>query len=326
MGALKYLITGGAGFIGSHLVDLLIQEGHEVVVLDDFSTGSLKNLNQHSDSPLLKVVEGSILNVNDLKVAFAGVERVIHLAAAVGVFNIVQHPLKSLRTNITGSENVFDLALENRVPVLITSSSEVYGKNNSDSLSEDDDRIVGAPQKIRWSYSDAKAIDESMAIALNLQAGLETRIVRLFNTVGPRQVGRYGMVVPRFVSAALKGNPIEVFGTGKQTRCFGHVHDIVRAIVSVDKTEEAIGIPINLGVRREISILDLAQRVKELTGSSSEIVFRKYEDVYSSGFEDMERRVPNNSLVKKLTGWSESKNIDEIISDIAVYLKANPSA
>ena len=326
MGALKYLITGGAGFIGSHLVDLLIQEGHEVVVLDDFSTGSLKNLNQHSDSPLLKVVEGSILNVNDLKVAFAGVERVIHLAAAVGVFNIVQHPLKSLRTNITGSENVFDLALENRVPVLITSSSEVYGKNNSDSLSEDDDRIVGAPQKIRWSYSDAKAIDESMAIALNLQAGLETRIVRLFNTVGPRQVGRYGMVVPRFVSAALKGNPIEVFGTGKQTRCFGHVHDIVRAIVSVDRTEEAIGIPINLGVRREISILDLAQRVKELTGSSSEIVFRKYEDVYSTGFEDMERRVPNNSLVKKLTGWSESKNIDEIISDIAVYLKANPSA
>jgi len=326
VGALKYLITGGAGFIGSHLVDLLIQEGHEVVVLDDFSTGSLKNLNQHSDSPLLKVVEGSILNVNDLKVAFAGVERVIHLAAAVGVFNIVQHPLKSLRTNITGSENVFDLALENRVPVLITSSSEVYGKNNSDSLSEDDDRIVGAPQKIRWSYSDAKAIDESMAIALHLQAGLETRIVRLFNTVGPRQVGRYGMVVPRFVSAALKGNPIEVFGTGKQTRCFGHVHDIVRAIVSVDKTEEAIGIPINLGVRREISILDLAQRVKEITASSSEIVFRKYEDVYSIGFEDMERRVPNNSLVKKLTGWSESKSIDEIISDIADYLKANPSA
>ena len=326
MGALKYLITGGAGFIGSHLVDLLIQEGHEVVVLDDFSTGSLKNLNHHSDSPLLKVIEGSILNVNDLKVAFAGVERVIHLAAAVGVFKIVQHPLKSLRTNITGSENVFDLALEHSIPVLIASSSEIYGKNNSDSLSEDDDRIVGAPQKIRWSYSDAKAIDESMAIALNLQAGLETRIVRLFNTVGPRQVGRYGMVVPRFVAAALKGEPIEVYGSGTQTRCFGHVHDIVRAIISVDRSPDAIGIPINLGVRREISIIDLAHKVKELTASSSDIVYKRYDEVYASGFEDMERRVPNNSRVKSLTGWSESKDIDDIILDIASYLKLNQNA
>jgi UDP-glucose 4-epimerase len=314
---LKYLITGGAGFIGSHLVDLLIAEGNEVVVFDDFSTGSRDNLKQHFESKLLKVIEGSILNPNELQSAIAGVDRIIHLAAAVGVFNIVQHPLKSLRTNITGSENVFDLALEQKLPVLIASSSEVYGKNNADSLSEDADRIIGAPQKIRWSYSDAKAIDESMAVAMNMQAGLETRIVRLFNTVGPRQVGRYGMVVPRFVSAAIKNEPIEIYGTGKQTRCFGHVYDISRAILAVDRCHEAIGKPINLGVNQEISILNLAQRVKELTGSQSEIVFKSYGEVYAMGFEDMERRVPDNSLLKNLTGWQDTKKIEDIIRDIA---------
>jgi len=318
---LKYLITGGAGFIGSHLVDLLIAEGNEVVVFDDFSTGSRDNLKRHSESKLLKVIEGSILNPNQLKSAIAGVDRIIHLAAAVGVFNIVQHPLKSLRTNITGSENVFDLALEHRLPVLIASSSEVYGKNNADSLSEDADRIIGAPQKIRWSYSDAKAIDESMAVAMNMQAGLETRIVRLFNTVGPRQVGRYGMVVPRFVSAALKNDPIEIYGTGNQTRCFGQVYDISRAILAVDRCHDAIGRPINVGVNSEISILDLAKKIKLLTSSQSKVVFKSYEEVYSKGFEDMERRVPNNSLLKSITGWNPTRTIDEIINDICAYIR-----
>lgn len=323
---MKYLITGGAGFIGSHLVDLLLAENHQVVVLDDFSTGNPKNLSQHLQNKNLILIEGSILKKQDLIKSSEGVDRIIHLAAAVGVFNIVKEPLRSLRVNITGSENVFDVALERKTPVLVASSSEVYGKNTSDSLSEDDDRIVGAPQKIRWSYSDAKAIDEAMAIALNTQEGLETRIVRLFNTVGPRQVGRYGMVVPRFVSAALKGDPIEVFGSGNQTRCFGHVLDIVRAIIAVDRAPQAIATPINLGVKSEISIIDLANRVKILTDSRSEIVFKSYDEVYSKGFEDMERRVPNNSLVKRLTGWSESKNIDDIIGDIANYLRMNPSA
>jgi len=319
--ALKYLVTGGAGFIGSHLVDFLTEEGHQVVVFDDFSTGSKSNLKQHSDSKQLAVIEGSILDPNALKAATKGVDRIIHLAAAVGLFNIVQHPLRSLRINITGSENVFDLALENKTPVLVASSSEVYGKNTADSLSEDDDRIVGSPQKIRWSYSDAKAIDESMAVALNVQAGLETRIVRLFNTVGPRQMGQYGMVVPRFVSAALKDEPIEIYGTGKQTRCFGHVYDIVRALIAVDRSPHAIGRPINLGVSQEISILDLAKKVKETTNSDSRIVFKSYDEIYPRGFEDTERRVPNNSLLKSLTGWSETKNIDEIIQDVASFLK-----
>ena len=201
---MKYLITGGAGFVGSHLTDALIAEGHSVSVLDDFSTGTHSNLDHHKGRKSLELIEGSILNevlVDDLVLK---VDRVLHLAAAVGVFKIVQKPLQSLRTNIKGSETVFEAALRHSKPVLITSSSEIYGKNTSDSLSEDDDRIVGAPQKIRWSYSDAKAIDEAMAITLNQQEGLETRIVRLFNTVGPRQVGHYGMVVPRFVLAALK--------------------------------------------------------------------------------------------------------------------------
>ena len=319
--ALKYLITGGAGFIGSHLVDLLIDEGHQVVVFDDFSTGTKANLTQHSASKQLEVIEGSILDPSALKKAAKGTDRIIHLAAAVGVFNIVQQPLRSLRINITGSENVFDLALENKTPVLVASSSEVYGKNTADSLSEDDDRVVGAPQKIRWSYSDAKAIDESMAVALNMQAGLETRIVRLFNTVGPRQVGRYGMVVPRFVSAALKNEPIEIYGTGKQTRCFGHVHDIVRALIAVDRSSETVGRPVNLGVNQEISILNLATKVKAMTNSSSGIVFKSYDEVYAKGFEDMERRVPNNSLLKSLTGWTETKNIDEIVRDLITYQK-----
>lgn len=325
MSTLRYLVTGGAGFIGSHLVDLLIEEGHQITVFDDFSTGSKSNLSQHSNSKQLEVIEGSILDPYSLKDAAKGVDRIIHLAAAVGVFNIVQQPLKSLRINITGSENVFDLALESKTPVLVASSSEVYGKNTADSLSEDDDRVVGAPQKIRWSYSDAKAIDESMAVALHMQANLETRVVRLFNTVGPRQVGRYGMVVPRFVSAALHNQPIEVFGTGRQTRCFGHVYDIVRALIAVDRSSESIGRPINLGVNQEISIIDLAEKIKQITRSTSPIVFKDYEEVYAKGFEDMERRVPNNSLLKTLTGWSETKNIDDIIRDIASYLEQDYS-
>jgi len=196
-------------------------------------------------------------------------------------------------------------------------------KNTSDQLSEDDDRVVGAPQKIRWSYSDAKAIDESMAIALHSQKGLETRIVRLFNTVGPRQVGFYGMVVPRFVEVALKGEPITIYGTGKQTRCFGHVLDVVDAIIRVESSAATIGKPINIGINQEISILDLASKVLAITGSESQIIFQDYEDVYAKGFEDMERRVPNNSLLMQLTNWKPTRNIDQIIGDLVSHLKSN---
>ena len=317
---MKFLLTGGAGFVGSHLLDQLVDRGDSVIVLDDFSTGRKENISHHSQNKAVGVVEGSILDADLVDQLVSKSDRVFHLAAAVGVFNIVKYPLESLTTNIKGSENVFEACLKHNKPVLITSSSEVYGKNTSNLLREDSDRVVGAPQKIRWSYSDAKAIDEAMAIALHQQKGLETRIVRLFNTVGPRQIGRYGMVVPRFVEAALKNEPLTIYGTGKQTRCFGHVSDVVNAILKVDGCIEAIGKPINIGVNQEISIEDLAKKVIERTGSKSVIEYQSYEEAYSQGFEDMERRVPDNTLLIKLTTWSPLKNIENIIDDLTAHL------
>jgi len=317
---LKFLLTGGAGFVGSHLLDQLIDRGDSVIVVDDFSTGRQENIAHHSQNKAVEVVEGSILDADLADKLVNKSDRVFHLAAAVGVFSIVKHPLESLTTNIKGSENIFEACLKHNKPVLITSSSEVYGKNTSDQLSEDSDRVVGAPQKIRWSYSDAKAIDEAMAIALHQQKGLETRIVRLFNTVGPRQIGRYGMVVPRFVEAALKNEPLTIYGTGKQTRCFGHVSDVVDAILKVDGCLEAIGKPINIGVSQEISIENLARKVIERTGSKSAIEYQSYEEAYSQGFEDMQRRVPDNALLRQLTAWSPLKNIENIIDDLVAHL------
>ena len=313
-------MTGGAGFVGSHLVDQLIDKKNEVIVLDDFSTGRRENISHHESNSLFTLVEGSILDYKTVENLVSQVDRVFHLAAAVGVLNIVQHPLESLNTNINGSENVFDACLKFNKPVLITSSSEVYGKNTADLLHEDSDRIIGAPQKIRWSYSDAKAIDESMAIALNQQKGLETRIVRLFNTVGPRQVGRYGMVVPRFIEAALKNEPLKVYGTGQQTRCFGHVLDVIEAILKIDDSNDAIGRPVNIGVNQEISINELASRVIERVDSKSRVIFESYEEAYAKGFEDMERRVPDNTLLMNLTDWVPSRDIYNIIDDVAKYI------
>ena len=317
---MKFLLTGGAGFVGSHLLDQLVDRGDSVIVLDDFSTGRKENIAHHSQNKAVEVVEGSILDAGLVDRLAGKSDRVFHLAAAVGVFNIVKYPLESLTTNIKGSENVFEACLKHNKPVLITSSSEVYGKNTSDLLSEDSDRVVGAPQKIRWSYSDAKAIDEAMAIALHQQKDLETRIVRLFNTVGPRQIGRYGMVVPRFVESALKNEPLTIYGTGKQTRCFGHVSDVVDAILKVDGCIGAIGKPINIGVNQEISIVELAKKIIERTGSKSAIKYQSYEEAYAQGFEDMERRVPDNALLKQLTRWSPLKNIENIIDDLVAHL------
>jgi UDP-glucose 4-epimerase len=316
----RYLVTGGAGFVGSHLVDRLILDGHSVTVLDDFSTGRRENLLQHANEKLLELVEGDILNADLVDDLTSKVDRVFHLAAAVGVFNILENPLKSIRTNIEGSENVFNACLKHKRSIFITSSSEIYGKNSSDLLKEDSDRIIGAPQKIRWSYSDAKAIDEAIAISMHKQHGLETRIARLFNTVGPRQVGRYGMVVPRFISAALSNSPITVYGTGEQTRCFGHVLDIVDAIIKIENTAEAIACPVNIGVSEEISILNLASSVLRLLNSKSAVKFVPYEEVYSFGFEDMQRRVPDSTLLKKLTGWQPKRGIENIILDIASHI------
>lgn len=318
---MKYLITGGSGFIGSHLVDLLVSQGHQVRVLEDFSTGKPGNLAHFLDDSRVQVVNGSVTSYSEVSEAAVGLDGIFHLAAAVGVFNIVRAPRKSIMTNIQGTETVLEVALKNRVPILITSSSEIYGKNTENQLREDADRVIGAPQKLRWSYSDSKAIDEALAISMSQEFGLETKIVRLFNTIGPRQLGEYGMVVPRFVRAALKNENIEIYGDGTQSRCFAHVSDVVRAIKLVFDNSNCVGKPINIGVSREISIFNLANKVIALTQSSSQIVFRDPAEVYASGYEDMARRVPSTELLEKLTGWRPERTLDDAIADIAEFMR-----
>jgi UDP-glucose 4-epimerase len=249
------------------------------------------------------------------------VEYVFHLAAAVGVFNIVNNPIASLLTNIRGTENVLEAAHLTKTPVFLASSSEVYGKNASDSLRENDDRILGSPITLRWSYSEAKAIDESLAYAYYFERKLETRIVRFFNTVGPRQLGEYGMVVPRFVRAALANEPITIYGDGKQTRCFGHVYDVIDAVIAVAFAENTIGKVVNIGNNFEISINALAKKIIKETGSSSELVYIPYVQAYGEGFEDMERRVPNIDLIHQLVGWKPKRDLSTIIADISAEMK-----
>jgi UDP-glucose 4-epimerase len=318
---MRILVTGGAGFVGSHLTEKLLALGHDVTVLDDLSTGVSKNLDACKDSTSLNLVTGSVLDTNLLKSLIEKSEYIFHLAAAVGVFNIVNKPLASLLTNIRGTENVLELASSVKTPVLITSSSEVYGKNTSDSLKESDDRILGTPTILRWSYSEAKAIDESLAYAYFVEQHLPTRIVRFFNTVGPRQLGSYGMVLPRFVKSALANEPITIFGDGNQTRCFAHVYDVIDAVVEIAFAKNTIGKAINIGNDFEISINELAKEIIRKTGSKSEIVYVPYEEAYGAGFEDMERRVPNLDLVKDLVGWQPQRDLSTIISDISADLQ-----
>lgn len=318
---MRILVTGGAGFIGSHLCERLISDGHVVTAIDNFSTGRASNLENLIDSAQFTLVEGSILDSNTLDPLIRNSEYVFHLAAAVGVFNIVKNPLASLLTNIRGTENVLEAAHICNTPVFLSSSSEVYGKNISDSLKESDDRILGSPITLRWSYSEAKAIDESLAYAYFTEKKLETRIVRFFNTVGPRQLGAYGMVVPRFVKAALANEPLTIYGDGKQTRCFAHVYDVVEAVIALAFSENAIGKVINIGNNFEISINDLAQKIIVETNSDSEIVFDSYENAYGDGFEDMERRVPNIDLINQLVGWKPKHDLSAIISDISAEMK-----
>ena len=314
---MKILVTGGAGFIGSHLCERLINDSHNVVALDISSTGRVSNLEKIIDSPSFQLIEGSILDTDLLNSLMAEVDYVFHLAAAVGVFNIVKNPLESLLTNIRGTENVLEAAESLGVPVFLTSSSEVYGKNVSDSLKESDDRILGSPTTLRWSYSEAKAIDESLAYAYHVEKGLTTRIIRFFNTVGPRQLGAYGMVVPRFVNAAIKDEPITIYGDGNQTRCFAHVYDAINAVMAVAFAENTVGKVINIGNNYEISIIALAEKIIKQLGSKSEIIYVPYQEAYGEGFEDMERRVPNLALIKELVGWSPKRDLTTIISDIA---------
>lgn len=318
----KFLITGGAGFIGSHLVDRLVADGNSVVVLDDLSTGRHDNLRHFSGNNSVEFVLGSILNDAVVDDVVRRVDVVLHLAAAVGVNLIVERPLESLATNIRGSEIVLEKCHKYGRKVLVTSTSEIYGKNTSDALSEEDDRILGSPLKTRWSYSEAKAIEEVLAHAYWKQKGLPTVIVRLFNTVGPRQVGHYGMVIPRLVQQALLNEPLTVFGDGSQTRCFCHVDDVTEALVRLVSEPEAEGQVFNVGGRDEISIRDLAQRIKEIVVSSSEIEFIPYERAYEAGFEDMQRRRPDISKVNAALGWSPQRGLDEIIEGVAKDLSS----
>jgi len=317
---MQILVTGGAGFIGSHLCERLIEDGHLVTALDNFSTGRASNLANLENSPSFVLIEGSILDFETLKPLVEKADFVFHLAAAVGVFNIVNNPLASLLTNIRGTENVLEAAHASNTPVFLTSSSEVYGKNVSDSLKESDDRILGSPVTLRWSYSEAKAIDESLAYAYFIEKKLETRIVRFFNTVGPRQLGAYGMVVPRFVKSALTNEPITIYGDGNQTRCFAHVYDVIDAAIAIAFADNAIGKVINIGNDFEISINALAQKIIEETSSKSEIIHVPYEEAYGDGFEDMERRVPNIELINQLVGWKPKRNLSTIIGDISAEM------
>jgi UDP-glucose 4-epimerase len=318
---MQILVTGGAGFIGSHLCDRLIKDGHSVTVIDNFSTGRASNLNHLGGMAKFKLVEGSILDLSTIKPLIDDSDYVFHLAAAVGVFNIVNNPLASLLTNIRGTENVLESAFETNTPVFLTSSSEVYGKNVSDSLKESDDRVLGSPVTLRWSYSEAKAIDESLAYAYFIEKELETRIVRFFNTVGPRQLGAYGMVVPRFVKSAILNEPITIYGDGNQTRCFAHVFDVIDAVMAIAFAENTVGKVVNIGNNFEISIKELAQKIIAETNSNSEIVYVPYEEAYGHGFEDMERRVPNIDLIKQLVGWKPQRDLSTMIQDISSEMK-----
>ena len=319
---MRVLITGGAGFVGSHLVDGFLARGDQVMALDDLSTGRHDNIRDHLDDPNFEFVLGSILNEALVDDAVRRADVVLHLAAAVGVELIVGRPLESLATNIRGSEIVLEKCHKYGRKVLVTSTSEIYGKNDSDLLSEEDDRILGSPLKTRWSYSEAKAIEEVLAYSYWREKGLPAVIVRLFNTVGPRQVGFYGMVVPRFVEQALTGQPITVYGDGTQRRCFGHVSDVVAALMGLIDSREAEGQVFNVGAQEEISISDLAQRVIDQLGSSSAIVKISYDEAYEKGFEDMPRRRPDTAKIKALLGWEPQRGLDEIIADVAADISS----
>lgn len=319
------LITGGAGFIGSHLTEHLVEAGWTVTVLDDLSTGRLENLDAVRSglrAGAVDFVAGQVTDTALVRELVAPADVVFHLAAAVGVLTIQNETLTSMRTNLAGTEAVLAAATEYGTTVLFTSTSEVYGKNTTEGLTEECDRIMGSPLLSRWSYAEAKAIDETLVQQHHLQYGLPTVIVRLFNTTGPRQSGRYGMVLPRFVQQALAGEPLTVYGTGEQTRCFGHVADVVPMLAALPQLPAAVGKVFNIGNPEQVSINDLAARVIERTGSTSPVVHVDYESAYGPGFEDMERRVPDCSRLAALTGFRPRRHLDEIIDSVAAQLTA----
>ena len=311
---MRVFITGGAGFIGSHLCDALVAEGEEVIILDNLSTGSKHNI-AHLEGKI-KVFAGDIRDQKLVESLVENSDLVLHMAAALGVDNILENPIESISTNFYGSEVVLNAATKFDKRILIASTSEIYGKNPKQPLSETDDRVVGSPQKLRWTYSDAKALEEATAYALFLTKNLKVTIVRLFNTVGPRQSGRYGMVIPRFVNAAISNESVRIFGDGSQTRVFCHVSDTVRAILAISNNDKSIGEVFNIGGKGEISILELAELIIKIGNSNSKITFTDYSDAYGVGFEDMQRRIPDISKINNVIGWSPSLDLASIINDV----------
>jgi len=313
---LRVLITGGAGFIGSHLSETYLQRGDEVFVIDDLSTGSIENIRHLKDHPRFHYTIESIHNQPVTAELVDQCDVIFHLAAAVGVKLIVESPVRTIENNVHGTEVVLALANKKKKKVLVASTSEVYGLSAEVPFREDGNLVMGATNKGRWSYACSKAIDEFLALAYWREKKLPTIVVRLFNTVGPRQTGQYGMVIPTFVRQALAGRPITVYGSGKQSRCFCYVGDVVGALVKLMDAEDSVGEVFNIGSSQEISILDLAKRVKELTNSDSEIVFVPYDEAYEEGFEDMPRRIPDTSKVNKLVGFKPEKRLDEILQAV----------
>jgi UDP-glucose 4-epimerase len=315
---MKYLITGGAGFIGSHLAEYFQNSGDDVTVLDNFSTGSKGNLEIFGFSG--KSVDGDIRDFKLVESLISETDLVLHMAAALGVANIMNSPIESISTNIAGSEVVLLAASKFKKRIVIASTSEIYGKNPKQPLNEEDDRVIGTPQNIRWSYSDAKAIEEAMARALYSEKQLAVTTVRFFNTVGPRQTGKYGMVVPRFVQAALNNQELVIHGDGSQSRVFCHVEDAIAGLLSLLKHDSSIGNVFNIGGEGEVSINDLAKLIVSTTNSKSSLKHIPYRDAYPVGFEDMQRRVPDTTKIRKLTGWAPKHNLESIIESVASSL------
>lgn len=313
---MRVLITGGAGFIGSHLAERLVADGHRVTALDDLSTGQLKNLKSLDRNASFTFVKGNILDRVLVQDLVDQSDVIFHLAAAVGVKLIMEEPSRSILTNVTGTENVLKAALKDKKPVYLASSSEVYGKTTKFPFCEDDDLTIGATVNLRWSYACAKTLDEFLALAFAREADLPVVILRFFNTTGPRQTGRYGMVLPNFVQNALAGKPLQVHGTGEQSRCFGHVFDVVEALVRLLETPAAYGQVYNIGTDEEVTIRSLAEQVIKATDSNSEIELIPYESVYPEGFEDMNRRLPDVSKLQKAINFRPKRPLAEIITDI----------
>jgi UDP-glucose 4-epimerase len=318
----KTVVTGGAGFIGSHLCERLLEMGHQVVVLDNLSTGSIDNLGKLRKNRNFDFIEGSILDKALVSKVMTSANQCFHLGAGLGVQRILERPYETLKTNLVGTENVVEVATEYRTKIFLASTSEVYGKTGKQPLSEDSDRVLGSPSILRWAYSEAKAIDETLLEMFRQSHGLRYVVGRFFNTVGPRQSGDYGMVLPRFVSSAISSEPIRIFGDGSQSRVFAHVWDAVDGVLKVFFDERAEGQAFNIGGEEEISIRELAERVISVTGSSSRIEYVSYEDAYPAGFEETMRRVPDTTKLRTLTGWKPKYSLDEIIKDIENYFRS----